>query len=196
MIKVGITGGIGSGKTYVADIFLHLGMPVYNSDEHTKRLYTTNLELKTLLIENFGSYIYRSNGDIDKDYLRKMVFSNSETRERINRIVHPFVMADFNRWCSNQKEVSYIIKESALLFETGLFRRLDKTILVKSTNELRIKRLSERDGFSVDEIKKRMSVQMTDAEKEKIADFVIINDEKKLLLPQVLTIHKQLLNIK
>jgi len=196
MIRVGLTGGIGSGKTYVANIFLHLGIPVYNSDEHTKQLYATNQELKRLLTGKFGHQVYLSNGNINKDYLRKMVFSDSETREQINRIVHPFVMADFNQWCSNQKAVSYIIKESALLFETGLFRSLDKTILVKSPNELKIKRLSERDGFSVDEIKKRMAVQLTDAEKEKMADFVIINDEKKLLLPQVLTIHKQLLNIK
>ncbi len=196
MIKIGLTGGIGSGKTYVATIFLHLGIPVYNSDEHAKLLYTTNFDLKSLLIETFGNHIYLSNGDIDKEYIRQLVFSNSENREQINRIVHPFVMSEFNLWCSKQKVVPYIIKESALLFETGLFRQLDKTILVKSPDELRIKRLKARDKGSVEEITTKMAVQMMDAEKEKFADFVIINDEKKLLLPQVLTIHQHLLDIK
>ncbi len=196
MIRVGLSGGIGSGKTFIAEIFSHLGIPTYYSDERTKLLYQTNSELKSALIALFGHQVYLPSGIIDKDFLRQIIFNNTEKRESLNRLVHPFVITDFNEWCLQQTNVPYILKESALLFETGLFQQLDKTILAVAPEDLKIKRLTKRDNLSPIEIKKKMVTQMQDTEKEKFADFVIINDEKKLILPQVITIHKQLLNIR
>ncbi len=196
MIKVGLTGGIGSGKTFLANIFSHLGIPVYYADNRAKSLYKTSPELRVAMISEFGKQVYLPNGEINKNFLRKIILSDSESKEKINKIVHPFVTADFDAWCHQQKAVPYVLKESALLFETGLFRLLDKTILVISTDELKVNRIKERSHLSDIEIQKQMKIQLPDTEKEKFADFVIINDEKKLLLPQVLTIHQQLSNIR
>lgn len=196
MIKVGLTGGIGSGKTYLANIFSHLGIPIYYSDDRTKSLYKNNPQLKSNLISEFGHQVYLPSGEINKDFLRKIIFDSPGLRTKINQIVHPFVIADFQKWYNLQKNVPYILKESALLFETNLFKTLNKTILIKASNELKIKRLKKRDNLSVSEIQQKMATQLSDTEKTKKADFVIFNDEKKLLLPQILTIHKQLLDIK
>ncbi len=195
MIKVGLTGGIGSGKTFLANIFSHLGIPVYYADSRAKLLYTTNQELKSAMIAEFGNQVYLPTNKINKKFLRKIIFSNPKSKEKINKIVHPFVTADFEEWCHQQKGTPYVLKESALLFETELFRLLNKTILVTSPKELRIKRIKSRDNLSDNEIQKQIAAQLPDTEKEKFADFIIINDEKKLLLPQVLTIHQQLKNI-
>ncbi len=194
MIKVGLTGGIGSGKTFLSEIFIHLGVPVYFSDQRTKLLYQTNSTLKAALIQSYGNQIYLPSSKINKDFLRQIIFNNPKERERINQLVHPFVMADFNHWCMQQIHAPYILKESALLFETGLFRQLDKTILVVAPEQIKIKRLIEREKQSPAEIRKTMTTQMSDDEKEKFANFVIINDEKRLLLPQILAIHQQLTN--
>ena len=195
MIKVGLTGGIGSGKTFLANIFSHLGIPVYYADNRAKLLYTTNQELKSAMIAEFGNQVYLPTNKINKNFLRKIIFSNPESKEKINKIVHPFVTTDFEKWCHQQKNAPYVLKESALLFETGLFRLLNKTILVTSSEELKIKRIKSRDNLSDNEIQKQIAAQLPDTEKEKFANYIIINDEKKLLLPQVLTIHQQLKNI-
>ena len=195
MITVGITGGIGSGKTYVSKLFLHIGIPVYYADQQTKILYTTNKSLKDKLISTFGAQVYLPSGEINKTFLREILFSNSAARKKINQIVHPYVMEDFKNWCLYKKNVPYILKESALLFETGLFKTLDKTILIIAPDKLKKERIKKRDNISEKIILQKMTTQLHDSEKEKFADFIIINDGKRLLLPQVLNIHEQLLKV-
>lgn len=195
MITVGITGGIGSGKTYVSKLFLHIGIPVYYADQQTKILYTTNKSLKNKLISTFGAQVYLPSGKINKTFLREILFSNSAARKKINQIVHPYVMEDFKNWCLYKKNVPYILKESALLFETGLFKTLDKTILIIAPDKLKKERIKKRDNISEKIILQKMATQLHDSEKEKFADFIIINDGKRLLLPQVLNIHEQLLKV-
>ena len=195
MIKVGLTGGIGSGKTFISGLFEHLKIPCYNADLRAKELYVVNDKLKAKMIGAFGQDVYINPNKINKEYLKKVVFSSAKNRERINAIVHPFVIEDFNLWVKQQQNVPYIIKESALLIETGLYRELDKIILVTAPIELRIQRIAERDKTDIAGIKQKIAAQFSDEEKKKFADFLIINDGKKLLLPQVISIHNKLLDI-
>jgi len=194
MLKIGITGGIGSGKTFIAKIFTHLGIPVYYADQRTKELYNTNKNLKHLLITTYGKQIYLPSGHINIEFLRNLIFNNPDKRKEINKIVHPFVIADFNEWYNTKKHAPYILKESALLFETETFKQMNFNILVTAPNTIKIKRIQQRDKIKPSEIRKIMATQMNDKEKKKKADFIIINNEKKLLLPQVITIHQQLTN--
>lgn len=188
---VGITGGIGSGKSTVSKIFKALGSPVYNSDIRSKTLLNTNAELKNRLVAVFGNKIYTTTG-IDRSYFASVIFNNKDLLDQSNRIIHPFVKKDFEDWVRTQT-AAYVIKESAILFETGIYKQLDKTILVTAPEKLRIKRVINRDQIPVKVILERIKNQWDDAQKESLADFVIRNDEKHLLLPQVLEIHKVLL---
>jgi dephospho-CoA kinase len=191
MMIVGITGGIGSGKSVVSQVFESLGVAVYNSDIRSKALLNSNLQLKSRLIDAFGEKIYTTNG-IDKTYFARLIFNNKKLLERSNQIIHPFVKQDFEAWVNSQSS-DYVIKESAILFETGIYKQLDKTILVTAPQKLRIERVIQRDQIPVEVISDRIKNQWQDAQKEALADFVIVNDETKLVLPQVLLIHGDLL---
>lgn len=191
MLKVGLTGGIGSGKTTVAKIFALLGAPVYNADEASKRLYHTNEALKAAMKTAFGESIYNESG-LDRAALSALVFTDPSKLELLNSLVHPPTIKDAEDWMRSQK-ASYIIKEAALLFESGSVASLDLVIGVTAPKHLRIKRTMDRDGVTRDEVLARMKRQIDETIKMRLCDLVITNDEQTLLIPQVLELHEQLL---
>jgi dephospho-CoA kinase len=191
MIKVGLTGGIGSGKSVVAKVFEVLGIPVYYADDAAKKLMNTNADLKAAIIKNFGEASY-VNGELDRKYMASAVFNDKEKLELLNSLTHPVTIRDAEEW--SQKQTSpYIIKEAALLFESGANKNLDYVIGIEAPLPLRIKRVMARDGISEQEIMKRINRQMNEEEKLKRCDFVIINNEEELVLPQVMELHKKFL---
>ncbi len=188
--SVGVTGGIGSGKTLVTQLFSILKVPIYNADDRARELM--NNQLVHLITSTFGSDSY-VDGKINRTYLATKVFSNKKELEKLNAIVHPAVALDFKNWLQVYLKAKYIIKEAALLVETGSYKQLDKLIVVTSPRQLRIDRIKLRDSFrSEKEIENIISNQTSDAEKIKLADFLITNDEKKLLITQVLEIDKKI----
>lgn len=190
-LKVGLTGGIGSGKSIVARMFEALGIPVYYADQETKNLYLHDHDLKKSLIKNFGPETY--NDDIfNAPYLRQIVFSDPEKLELLNSLVHPATIKDAAIWFSNQT-TPYVIKEAALIFESGSQRDLDVVIGVTAPVELRISRVMKRDNLTREEVLSRIQLQIEERIKLKLCDYLIINDECKPLLPQVLALHEKLL---
>ena len=187
MIKVGLTGGIGSGKSVVAKVFETLGIPVYYADDAAKRLMNTDKELKAAIIKNFGARSY-TNGEMDRKYLATIVFNDTEKLELLNSLTHPVTIRDASEWMTRQTS-PYIIKEAALLFESGADKNLDYVIGIEVPLSLRIKRVIARDGTSKEEIMKRINRQMDEKEKMKRCDFVIINNEQELVIPQVMELH-------
>ena len=195
MIKVGLTGGIGSGKTLVSKVFELLGVPIYNSDIEAKKLYMFDIEVKKQIINYFGSDVYFENGNLNKKFLSEIIFNNSEALKKINSIIHPEVKKHFNIWVKNQNS-PYIIKEAAILYESGAYKSLDKIIVVTAPEIIRIERVVKRDNVKEKSVKERMKNQINQNEILKISDFEIINDGKKMILNQVLKIHKQFLKFK
>ncbi len=193
MIKVGLTGGIGSGKTIVSKIFEQLGVPIYNSDIEAKKLYNTNSEVKNKIIKYFGNNAYFDNGALNKKLLAKIIFTNSEDLQKINSIIHPAVKKHFYQWLKKQNS-NYIIKEAAILYESGAYKYLDKIIVVTSLEKIRIKRVMKRDNIDEKSVRERIYNQVNQKKLLKISDFEIINDEKTMILNQILKIHKQLSN--
>lgn len=193
MLKVGLTGGIGSGKSTAAQIFEVLGIPVYYADDAAKNLMNTDQELRAALQEKFGEEVYK-NGELDRQYLASVVFNNSEKLEQLNALVHPATIRDAERWINDQQS-AYVIKEAALLFESGSAEGLDYVIGVSAPQELRVKRAMERDGADREEVMKRINNQMDEETKLKRCDFILINDETQLLMPQVLELHQKLLSL-
>lgn len=191
MKLIGLTGGIGSGKTTVAHYFMELGVPVYFADEHGKRLMNSSKRIRRMLIEVFGKEAYRD-GRLNRPYLAQQVFNDKQKLAQISRIVHPSVANSFKRWCSKQR-APYIIQENAILFETGSNKKFDFTIVVTAPKEERIKRVMERDGVSKKQVEERMNNQLDDALKIAQADYVIQNNKRDLLKQQVLDIHQRLL---
>jgi dephospho-CoA kinase len=188
---IGLTGGIGSGKTTVAHLFETMGCVTYNSDEKAKLVYyQTNV--KEQVIELLGKDAYVSDTEINKEHISKKVFSNTELLHQLNNIIHPAVKTDFTLFQSKLPLGTIIIKESAILFETGIYKDLDKTILVTAPLEVKIERVKKRNATSEEEIKKRISSQWPDEQKTPLANFVIINDGTKALIPQVTAIIQQL----
>lgn len=191
-LKVGITGGIGSGKSYVAKIFKALGVPFYNADIRAKELMNTSAEIKNALVHAFGPDVYDRQGQLNRAHLASLVFNDTKKLEILNSIVHPVVIADGVRW-SDEQSFNYSLKEAALLFESGSYKSLDFTILVTAPVELRIQRVIARDNVSKEQVSSRISAQMLDADKEKLADFTIVNDSHSPLLTQVIALHEYLL---
>jgi len=190
VLSVGLTGGIGSGKTTVAHVFETLGIPVYYADTEAKRIMNEDAELKEAIIKNFGSASYKK-GELDRAYLSQIVFNDSYKLDVLNSLVHPATIRDADLWMKNQNS-PYVIKEAALLFESGAAGHLDYVIGVYAPSEMRIKRVMQRDGVSREEILKRIKSQMDENIKMKLCDFVITNDESELVVSQVLKIHEQL----
>ena len=190
MKKIGLTGGIGVGKTYVSKIFQQMGIPIFNADEQAKKCMVDDANLKAAVQLAFGESMYLK-GVLQKDALAKIVFNNTKTLAKLNALVHPIVKQKFEDWCSLQS-TSMVIKEAAILFESDAHLGLDSVVCVSAPENLRIKRVQKRDGSSVEQIQSRMSKQMPQTEKEELADFLIVNDQLQLLLPQVLTIIKEM----
>lgn len=193
MLKIGLTGGIGSGKTTVAKVFETLGIPVYYADDATKRLMNSNEFIKKSLIKHFGEGTY-SDGLLNRKYLANIVFGDKEKLALLNSITHPPTIHDANEWIARQKS-PYIIKEAALLFETEAAKHLDYFIGVSAPLEIRIKRVIQRDSISETEVLNRINRQMDEEEKMKQCDFIIVNNDEVLVIPQVLKVHEEILNL-
>ena len=191
MIRVGLTGGIGSGKSYIAEIFCKLKVPVFNSDLRAREISDTSEEARAQIISHFGNKAY-NNDSLNRRFIAGMVFENPLLLEKLNKILHPLVEKEFEAWCSENNSSDYIIKEAAILFETGNYKKLDSTILVAAPEDIRITRVQKRDNSDRDSIIKRMENQWDDQVKEKLADYIIYNDGKTLILPQIIEIHKRL----
>ncbi|GAA0877693.1 dephospho-CoA kinase [Algoriphagus jejuensis] len=189
---VGITGGIGSGKSTVAKIFRLLGIPVYSSDDRAKWLMANDSELKSQISTVFGEESYLPDGAVNRAFLAENAFSDRSKVTQINALVHPAVGRDFRAWAENQTS-PYLLKEAALLFETGAVRELDKVINVSSPLKIRVARTLMRDPHRDEtQVNQIIDQQMPDEEKNELADFVIKNTDNKLLIPQVLEIHRKL----
>ncbi len=193
MIKAGITGGIGSGKTTVCKIFEVLGIPVYYADDRAKELITTDTTLIKKIKKLLGDDVYDSENNINKKRIAAIVFNFPEVLEQYNAIVHPAVFDDAEKWMRRHQQFDYILEEAALLFETGTYKKLDTIICVTAPLEVRIGRIIKRDGLTEDEILSRISNQMPEEEKITLSDFVIYNDGETPLIRQVLRIHEKLI---
>jgi len=192
-LRIGLTGGIGSGKTTVAKIFELLNVPVYYADEASKNLYHTDKDLIQRMKEHFGDSIY-TDGRLNRSQLAAIVFENKEKLELLNSLVHPATIAHAEEWMRALK-APYIIKEAALIFESGSAGSLDYVIGVQAPEYLRISRAMERDGSGGETIIARMNSQIDEKIKMRLCDFLINNDEKHLLIPQVIKLHEHLLTL-
>ena len=191
VLRVGITGGMGSGKTTVTRVFEVLGIPTYYADEAAKRLMNEDASIKEQVMALFGKQTYL-NGQLDRKYLASLVFNDEENLARLNAIVHPATLRDAEEWMQRQN-TPYAIKEAALIFESGAHKQLDHVIGVSAPLPLRILRAMKRDKLSREEVKARMEKQLDEAIKMRLCDFVVINDEQELVIPQVIKIHETLL---
>ena len=190
MIKVGLTGGIGSGKTIVGNIFKQLGVPVYFSDDRAKNLMLNNQFLRESMISLFGDKVIIG-GFLNRSYIASKVFSNPKELIKLNALVHPFVQRDFDVWSASQTS-NYVLKEAAIILETGGDKLLDKIVLIESPKYLKVTRIISRDGMTEEEVFKRMSKQWSDSQKRINADYIIKNDEKHSLIFQILKLHDTL----
>jgi len=193
-LKIGLTGGIGSGKTTVSKIFASLEVPVFNADREAKKLINQNLFIKNKIISTFGKNAFTGE-KYNPGFVANSVFNNRELLAELNHIVHPFVMDAFISWSKNQTRVPYLIMEAAVLFESGLQIYFDHTILVRAPEDIRVNRIMKRDKISRENIKARMSMQLAEDEAQKTADYIIINDGVELLIPQVLEIHHKFVSL-
>jgi dephospho-CoA kinase len=194
-LLVGITGGIGSGKSTVAHIFSILGIPIYYADDRAKWLMANDPKLKKQIMDHFGSESYSEDGILNRAFLATKVFADEEKVMIINSLVHPAVRLDFENW-SNSQNSHYVLKEAALLFETGSYKDLDKVINVSCPIKIRISRVLMRDPHRNEkQVNDIIDKQLPDEEKNKLADFIIKNTDNKMLIPQVLEIHNQLLKL-
>jgi dephospho-CoA kinase len=189
MLKIGLTGGIGSGKSTVAKVFETLGIPVYYADDASKKLLNENDELKTAVVQHFGKEVYK-NGELDRKHLASIVFNNKEKLDLLNSLTHPIVIKDAEDWMNRQTS-PYAIKEAALLFESGAAEKLDYIIGVYAPQHLRVKRVMERDGLPTEEVVKRINRQIDEEMKMKLCDFMITNNDQQLVLPQIMQLHQR-----
>jgi dephospho-CoA kinase len=192
MKQIGLTGGIGCGKSYVAKLFRELGIPVYEADSAARRLQENDPQLIAAMKNLFGAEAYLENGKLNSKTIGAQVFADAEKMKQLNALVHPAVKTDFKNWINAQHNVPFILKEAAILFESGTNEGLDAVIVVTAPENLRIRRVMARDKISEADVQKRMAAQWPEAEKIKRATFVIHNDEQQLLLPQVLAALAQL----
>ncbi|QMU29518.1 dephospho-CoA kinase [Adhaeribacter radiodurans] len=197
MLKVGITGGIGSGKSIICRLFELLGIPVYDSDYRAKWVMQHHLGLRQELIDAFGLQVFDATTEqLNRKYLAQLVFNNPEKLTLLNSLVHPRVKQDFTDWAAAQTNAPYLIKEAALMYETEAHKQVDQMILVLAPAALRLARTQKRDTHrTIADVEAIMQKQLDDSEKSKRADFVVYNDEQQLVIPQVLAIHQQLLSL-
>lgn len=189
---IGLTGGIGSGKSTVASIFQQLGVPVYNSDIRAKHLMNENEEIIANIKAVFGNSTYNSNGVLQREVLASIVFNNATKLQQLNSIVHPWVKKDTTEWEKKHEAHAYVIKESAILFETGIYKDMYKIILVTAPEDIRINRVMERDSCTRSDVLQRISKQFSDEKKIPLSDYIIVNDGIQALLPQVKEIHQKI----
>lgn len=194
MLKVCITGSIGSGKTTVSEIFFKLGVPVFMADDEAKELFF-NPKVKRKIHNVFGDKVFDGAGEIDKISMATLVFNDKEALKNINSIIHPMVMKRFSEWVVEQKNAIYVVLESAIIYESSLDHYFDKIITVSADEDLRLRRVTKRDRVTSADVYQRMKNQWSDEEKVEKADFVIENNGRQLIIPQVLEIHNDIIAI-
>jgi len=192
-LLVGLTGGIGSGKSTVAKIFKSLGVPIFNSDTEAKNIINTNTEVIKQINAEFGA-IY-DEGKLNTQKMAKLVFSDKKALDKLNKIVHPRVKKCFELWVDENEKAPILIKEAAILIESGAYQQMDKVILVIASEAVRIQRVTVRDNVSEDKVKSRIQAQYSDKEKSNHADFIINNSGEELIIPQVLEIYSEIKNL-
>lgn len=193
MLKIGITGGIGSGKSVVSKVFEVLGIPVFYADAEAKLVMEQDEELMAGIKNEFGEEAY-TNNQLNRPYIANIVFNDPFKLEKLNALVHPATMRAADEWFAKQT-APYVIKEAALLFEAGTAGHLNKIIGVYAPQHVRIKRVMDRDGSTRDEVLARMSRQIQEQIKMKLCDYVVVNDEQQMVIPQVIELHKTLLQL-
>lgn len=194
MYKVGLTGGIGSGKSFVARIFSELGVPIYQADIEAKKLIEVDPDIIAAYKQFFGDEIYTPLG-LNRKGVAAMVFGDKEILDKVNKVVHPAVERHFQSWLQQHSNAPYVIHEAAILFESGASEVMDTIVVVAAPEEVRVARVMERDGVGSEQVHLRMSHQLSEAERIARADFVINNDSSQLLLPQVVELHEKLLRL-
>ena len=183
MIKIGVTGGIGAGKSIVCTVLERMGYPVFYSDIEAKKIISSNSRVKNQLIESFGSQVFKNN-QLNRTYLSNLLFSDSTLIDKMNSIVHPKVREAFDSWTLIQNS-SIVFNEAAILFETGAFKNFDATLLVTAPLKLRLKRVASRDSATEEQIMKRINNQWSDEQKKVLATFILLNDDSQSVLNQL-----------
>jgi dephospho-CoA kinase len=192
MFKLGLTGGIGSGKTLVCQIFETLGVPVYYADSAARELMNTDAGLVSGIRKMFGDEAFGKDG-LNRQYLADNVFGDHAKLSALNHLVHPAVRRDFIRWAAGQEGAAYVIEEAAILFESGASAGMDLTVLVYAPEDVRISRVMKRDAITQEAVRRRMEHQMSEEQKMELADRVLVNDGSRMILPQVIDLHNELL---
>lgn len=195
-LRIGITGGMGAGKSTMCKIFGQLGVSIYDADSRAKFIMSNNQELKKTITENFGWDAYTRKDELNREYLAKVVFNNEEKLELLNNLVHPAVKNDYEQWAQEHRDEPYSLKEAALLFESMSYKTLHKVIVIASPIETRIERIMKRDHVKREDILKRIQNQSTDRERMNKADWVIYNDGVRSLIEQTLEVHREILAIR
>ena len=191
MLRAGLTGNIGSGKTIVARIFSLLGVPVFHADQEAKALYAST-EVKARLSDILGMGIFNEQGDVDRKKMAALLFSDAERVKKVNALIHPLVREALAEFAARHSSHPYLIYEAAILVESGYYQQLDRLILVSAPEELRVERVAERDQVSREEVMRRAGFQLPEEQKVALADWVIFNDGSRLVIPQVLETDRQL----
>ncbi len=190
-IKIGVTGGIGSGKSTVCKIFRLLDIPVFEADRVANELINSNVEIRNELVLLFGNKIYEPDNKLNRKMLADLIFNDESLLEKVNNLVHPAVRNEFMLWHQKQNS-KYVVHEAAILFESGFYKMMDFTILVSAPKELRIERVVKRNKIQPEMVESRINKQWNDEDKRKLASFELVNDNKHLLIPQILEIDKKL----
>ena len=195
MKVLGITGGIGSGKSTVCQVFRQLGIPVYEADAEVKKLYQSDHSLVAALRDKFPAELFNEEGWPDTSRFAAYFFNQPAELEQLNALVHPLVKEHFKKWTKERRQAPYVIKEAAILFESGTDKDCDRVATVAAPEELRLARVITRDKRSRSEVMKIMQKQWSDAQRKAQADYEIANDEKQLVIPQLLNVHRQMLKL-
>jgi dephospho-CoA kinase len=195
MFKVGITGNIGSGKTTISKIFELLGVPVFYADDHAKDVMVRDAELIAGIKQTFGNESYFDDGSLNRKHIAGIVFNNEAELVKLNALVHPATFRAFDNWLALQHDVPYVMKEAAVLFESGSYKLCNRSLMVTAPLELRLKRVLQRDHITRAEAESRNAKQFSEEKKIELADDLICNDETRLVIPQVLALHQLYLSL-
>ena len=195
MLKIGITGNIGSGKTTVSKLFELMGAPVFYADDAAKNIMVTDELLIAEIKQAFGAASYFDDGTLNRKHIAGIVFNDKAQLAKLNSLTHPAVFRAFDNWVAEIKDAPYVVKEAALLFESTSYKMCDRSVMVTAPLDMRIKRVMQRDGISREEVEKRNARQFSEEKKISLADYVIRNDETELIIPQVLKLHQEFLSL-